>query len=107
MVFTWIITATRRFTGLALMVRTLSFLDYHVLFYTVALVEVVPVLNSDVSCVLFSFRSRHVCRHITRGASRTFVCLLCVCFNSLQIKSVSTHVAKSHPNLFKVKREFV
>lgn len=48
--------ATRRFTGLALMVRTLSFQDYHVLFYMVALVEVVPVLNGDVSCVLFSLQ---------------------------------------------------
>lgn len=48
--------ATRRFTGLALMVRTLSFQDYHVLFYMVALVEVVPVLNSDASCVLFSLQ---------------------------------------------------
>ena len=68
--------ATRRFTGLALMVRTLSFQDYHVPCYMVVLalmvrtlsfqdyhvpcymvvlVEVVvSVLNSDVSCVLFS-----------------------------------------------------
>ena len=49
--------ATRRFTGLALMVRALSFQDYHVPCYMVVLVEVVvSVLNSDVSCVLFSLQ---------------------------------------------------